>query len=162
MGIEVERKWLISSFPESESLTTENIEQVYLSLTDSIEIRIRKKTTNKVTKSILTIKSLGAMIRREFEYNIPIIDYEELKQFCSIRAISKKRYYFKNSLFGSNINEVVIDRYLNHLSGLIIAEVEFLTIEDANKFNSPEWFDKEVTKDLRYKNVNLAIHGIPH
>ena len=39
----------------------------------------------------------------------------------------------------------------------MVVEVEFNSLEDANNFEVPNWFGKEITEDLRYKNDNLAI-----
>ncbi|MBI3308179.1 MAG: adenylate cyclase, partial [Candidatus Melainabacteria bacterium] len=40
-------------------------------------------------------------------------------------------------------------------------EVEFDSVEQARKFNPPDWFGKEVTADKRYRSKNLAIKGLP-
>ena len=51
---------------------------------------------------------------------------------------------------------IEIDKYCSRLDGLIVAEVEFETEEEANLFALPEWFGREVTYDKRFKNKNLA------
>ena len=42
------------------------------------------------------------------------------------------------------------------LAPLIIAEVEFPTVEAANAFVPPEWFGEDVTEDPAYSNSNLS------
>ena len=39
---------------------------------------------------------------------------------------------------------------------LIIAEVEFPTLEEAKSFTPPEWFAKDVTGDYHYSNSYLS------
>ena len=41
----------------------------------------------------------------------------------------------------------------------MIVEVEFKSLEDANKFIIPAWFGEEVTNNDKYKNKNLIFRG---
>jgi CYTH domain-containing protein len=43
----------------------------------------------------------------------------------------------------------------------MLVEVEFASVEDSARFSPPEWFGPEVTEDERYKNRQLAVHGLP-
>jgi len=54
-----------------------------------------------------------------------------------------------------------LDIYHGDLEGLVSAEVEFKSIEESMEFFPPSWFKREITKDKRYKNRNLAVKGIP-
>lgn len=71
--------------------------------------------------------------------------------------ISKVRRYID-----WNGKEITIDIYNGELHGLIIAEVEFKSVEDANKFTIPDWMGSEITNNKTYKNKNLwkQIQGI--
>ena len=40
-------------------------------------------------------------------------------------------------------------------------EIEFLNMEEATAFVTPEWVIADVTDDVRYKNGHLARYGIP-
>ena len=51
---------------------------------------------------------------------------------------------------------IELDVFHGKLSGLIMAEVEFDSTEDAREFVAPSWFIKEVTLDSRYQNANLV------
>jgi len=51
---------------------------------------------------------------------------------------------------------IELDIYSGDLAGLIVAEVEFASEDEADAFEPPNWFGPEVTDDARYKNQNLA------
>ena len=44
----------------------------------------------------------------------------------------------------------------DNYKGLILAEVEFSSVEEADCFLVPDWFSKEVTYDKNYHNSNLS------
>jgi CYTH domain-containing protein len=54
-----------------------------------------------------------------------------------------------------------VDLFLGRHSGLQIVEVEFKSVEDAEKFQAPHWFGDEVTYDVRYVNAVMARDGLP-
>jgi CYTH domain-containing protein len=56
-----------------------------------------------------------------------------------------------------------LDRYHGDHDGLITMEPEFTSEEQMNAFVLPDWAQGavEVTHDSRYKNRNLALHGLP-
>jgi CYTH domain-containing protein len=41
-------------------------------------------------------------------------------------------------------------------TGTILAEVEFDSIEEADSYTPPDWFDKDVTMDRNYHNSNMS------
>jgi CYTH domain-containing protein len=44
-------------------------------------------------------------------------------------------------------------------SGLIMAEVEFPSIELANAYRMPDWFAEDVTQNKAYHNSNISKGG---
>ena len=56
---------------------------------------------------------------------------------------------------------IELDVYRGCLKGLVVAEVEFETIDESSRFVPPPWFGREVTDDDRYKNATLAHKGTP-
>jgi predicted adenylyl cyclase CyaB len=56
---------------------------------------------------------------------------------------------------------IEVDRYLDDLSGLITAEVEFTDTAACDRFTPPGWFGTEVTDRTEYENCQLALHGLP-
>jgi CYTH domain-containing protein len=111
------------------------------------EIRLRKKGG----AFYLTKKSTGGLMREEDEVEILEKAFEILWSLTQGKRIEKTRYVIP--LGGLKIE---LDIYPN---GKMTAEVE-LPDKDY-KFDAPDWFDKEVIYDERYKNKNLAIHGFP-
>ncbi len=54
-----------------------------------------------------------------------------------------------------------IDVFEDDLDGLITAEVEFESGDEAEAFTAPDWVSEEVTGDDRYSNYELAASGAP-
>lgn len=158
--MEIERKFLIE---EDNLLNAVNLnkyeryelEQAYISTEDN-EVRIRKiEYTYGDYKCFMTIKSKGSLSRQEVEFEIPYIKYRNLigNKMYKGNIIEKLRY--KIPLENGLVAE--LDVYGNKLFGLIVAEVEFKTIDDASNFIKPNWFGREITNDSKYKNKNLAL-----
>ena len=51
---------------------------------------------------------------------------------------------------------IELDIFAAPFDGLIIAEVEFPSVEAAHAFVAPAWFDEDVTNDPAYHNSNLS------
>ena len=145
--MEIERKFLVTTPPENYgSFPLHEIEQAYL-CTEPV-VRIRKEDDNYY----LTYKSKGLLAREE--YNLPLnqSSYEHLLPKADGICISKKRY-----LIPWDPYTIELDVFEKSLAPLIIAEVEFPSIEEANAFTPPDWFDQDVTKDPAYHNSNLIL-----
>ena len=59
----------------------------------------------------------------------------------------------KNTLFNHSVK-------LLFKKSLIIVEVEFSSIEEANSFVPPDWFGEDVTNSILYHNSYLSTHPI--
>lgn len=144
--MEIERKFLLKSLPENlESYPCRHIIQGYL-CTGPV-VRIRKDND----KYELTYKSGGMMARREENLPLSPQAFEHLKSKTDGRLIIKKRYMIPLEPY-----TIELDIFEGDLAPLIIAEVEFPTIEEANAFTPPDWFGEDVTYDGRYHNSNLS------
>lgn len=147
--MEIERKFTIKELPENLSAyLCHHIEQGYLS-TEPV-VRIRRQDEDY----ILTYKGTGMLAREE--YNLPLTKeaYEHMKPKADGIIITKKRY---NIPYDSYVIE--LDVFEGDLDGLIIAEVEFESTEEAERFCPPEWFLEDVTYKKEYHNNYLAMHG---
>jgi CYTH domain-containing protein len=150
---EVERKWLVTEPPNLDGIRGKEVIQGYLAVSiDGTEVRVRKKAD----KYFLTTKSDGGLVRREIEVELTKEQYDALWQATAGRRLEKTRYEI--ALVGATIE---LDIYKGNLNGLIVAEVEFTSARDAEKFSPPGWFGREVTEDKRYKNKYLALNGFP-
>ncbi len=144
--MEIERKYLVTSLPEQlEMYPYRILEQGYLCIEPVV--RIRKDNE----RYELTYKSKGLMVREE--HNLPLTKeaYEHLKEKVDGRIISKKRYLIPYLTY-----TIELDIFENELSPLVLAEVEFPSTEEAEKFVPPAWFGKDVTFETTYHNSNLS------
>lgn len=173
-GLEIERKFLVSArnLPLSNKLADENagyysggdfqIIQNYIPNGET-KLRLRyqhhqdsdDQGCSSEISHFLTAKSGQGLERQEVEIRIAKDIYNALLP-KSKAMLSKRRLIF---LYRGH--KIEIDMFEVSLRGLIIAEVEFETVEAAQAFVPPAWFGKEVTEDARYCNENLAQHGRP-
>lgn len=153
--MEIEKKFRIKYLPENlEQYTYFEIEQGYLSTRPVV--RIRKKNEDY----ILTYKSKGSLKEKEYdtrisnEVELPLTkeSYLHLREKIDGNLIKKKRYLIP---WEKNL-KVELDIFEGCLEGLVFAEVEFSSIEEAVEFVPPEWFAEDVTMDKRYKNSYLS------
>ena len=149
MALEIERKFLVDAEKLSEIHLAdgEKISQGYLSTDVEKIVRVRIKK-NRGFIAVKT-KNIG-IVRKEFEYEIPLADAEELLKLCGKNILNKIRYKIE---FENHLWEV--DIFEGRHAGLILAEVEIKNPDEVVKI--PDWIGKEVSKDLRYYNVNLIF-----
>lgn len=146
MAEEIERKFLVEGDAWRALAKGTNYRQGYLNSAKERTVRVRTAED----KAFLTIKGLtvGAT-RAEYEYEIP---FDEGKAMLDALAekplIEKKRYKIPA---GGLTWE--IDEFLGDNAGLIVAEVELKSEDQA--FERPLWLGDEVTGDPRYYNANL-------
>ena len=149
MGKEIERKYLIKDDTWRKNASGTTYRQGYLSTVKERTVRVRTIDD----KGFLTIKgiTIGAT-RREYEYEIPMADANEmLDELCEKPIIEKTR--FKISHAGLTWES---DEFAGVNQGLIVAEVE-LESEDQN-IDFPPWVGEEVSGDPRYFNSNLIAN----
>lgn len=159
--IETELKFLVDEIPEEIDL--ENTPHVVLRQgyvvvsSDGAETRIRSFDNERFE---LTVKSSGTVQRTEQTIKLPKDMFEVLWAQTAGMRVEKTRYKIP---YGKHIIE--LDIYEGHLTGLMTAEVEFTGRQEdaevkASTFEPPTWFGRDVSKDRRYKNQNLAC-GLP-
>lgn len=143
--MEIERKFTIKELPDLSDYDYHIMEQGYLN-TDPV-VRVRKEDD----EYYLTYKGKGLLAREE--YNLPLNKeaYYHLVEKSDGIIIRKKRYLIPFEKY-----TIELDVFAAPYENLIIAEVEFDSEEEANAFQPPEWFDKDVTMDRRYHNSNLS------
>lgn len=149
--MEIERKFTVKTLPKNlTDYSYHRIEQAYLN-TDPV-IRIRRQDE----EYYLTYKGKGLLSREE--YNLPLNrpSYEHLKEKADGNLIAKKRYLIPCAPY-----TIELDIFDPPFAPLVIAEVEFPTIEEAQAFTPPEWFDQDVTEDPAYHNSVLSMKRMP-
>ena len=151
--LEIERKFLVTKIPENLSdFPSSEITQGYLLITPIAEIRIR----NRSGICTITNKSGKGQSRIENERKLTLENFNRLSKKVQGELIEKTRY-----LIPYQNNTIELDIYAGNLKGLIVAEIEFNSEEDAANFLPPDWLDAEVTNDESFKNKSLAIKGLP-
>ena len=153
MSREIEKKYLVNIFPEiSDNIIRNEIMQGYVFITDSMELRLRKKSD----KYFQTIKTGEGLNRGEFEVELSANQFDVLWPLTENKRVEKTRYEINYSGF-----LVELDVYKGILGGLMTAEVEFNSEDEIQNFNPPDWFGEDITLDKRYKNKSLALNGRP-
>ena len=101
----------------------------------------------------MTYKGKGFLAREE--YNLPLNReaYEHLITKADGNIICKKRYLIPIKDTSLTIE---LDIFEGVFAPLIIAEVEFPSIEEAESFTPPAWFKEDVTEDRHYSNSYLS------
>ena len=150
-NIEIERKFLVKEIPSNLD-KYERIDMTQGYLNTNPVVRIRKENDDYV----LTYKGSGLLSRSE--YNLPLNkeSFEHLLKKCDGIIISKSRY--KIPLENGLVAE--LDVFKGDLHSLVLVEVEFKSVEDANAFIPPSWFGADVTTDNRYHNSYISKYGL--
>ena len=147
--MEIERKYLVKQIPENyESFPCHAIEQAYL-CTGPV-VRVRREDDS----SYLTYKGKGLLSREE--YNLPLNEqaYRHLLAKADGIILTKKRYLIP--VEGAGHLTIEMDVFEGSYQGLVLAEVEFPTEEEAMAFKAPEWFGRDVTFSGEFQNSRLA------
>lgn len=145
--MEIERKFLIKKLPDNlTSYKARKIEQAYL-CTDPV-VRVRRDNDDHY----LTYKSKGMIVREE--YNLPLTKeaYGHLLAKADGNIITKTRYEIPEK---DNLT-IELDVFEGKFDGLLLAEVEFASEEEALGYIPPEWFGEDVSNSTKYHNSTLS------
>ena len=145
--MEIERKFLVKELPNLEGVKYSKIKQGYFS------VKPEKRVRQLDDKYYITEKGEGDLIREEKEWEIDKKEADMYFAMSKTYIIEKTRYYIP---FGERTIE--LDIYHGKHRGLIVAEVEFESVKEANGFVPPIWFGEDITKDKSYKNMVLALN----
>tara|TARA_B100001093_G_scaffold504320_1_gene559980 strand:- start:21896 stop:22375 length:480 start_codon:yes stop_codon:yes gene_type:complete len=154
MGLEIERKFLVTENLKWKELSFQqlSIRQAYLNKDAERTVRVRISND----KAFLTIKGKKIGIRNfEWEKEIPKEEAEQLLLLCELYEVEKVRYAIQ-----SGEHTIELDVFKGENSGLIIAEIELASEEE--EFTMPSWFGAEVSVDYRYSNSYLSTYPFQH
>lgn len=162
--MEIERKFLVSQIPDDvKQYKCRFIEQGYLSVRPVVRVR------RDNDEYYLTYKSEGLIAREE--YNLPLTEesYRHLIAKADGNIISKKRYeipieyeyYMPAEICGRYPDHpafltIELDVFEGVFAGTVLAEVEFLTEEEASAFIPPDWFAEDVSLSGEYHNSTMS------
>lgn len=157
--MEIEKKYIVNTLPDKlDSYRCKSLEQAYIST--SPVIRVRRSDD----RYILTVKSKGLIEREEFELDMDRAEYESLVKKADGNVILKKRYIIPVTDTDGGCGDkdvdaglkVELDIFEGDFKGLVYAEVEFPSLEWAEKFKVPSWFLRDVTGEGAYQNSALS------
>lgn len=145
MAIEIERKFLVVN-DTWRAAPAVFYSQGYLNRDKQRTVRVRIAGA----QAFITVKGISqGASRLEFEYEIPVVDAQQLLTLCEQPLIEKYRRIISH---GGFVWEV--DEFLGDNLGLVVAEIELPA--EVTHFALPDWVGAEVTHDARYFNSNLA------
>jgi len=156
---EIERKFIISELPPEiklDELESDKIDQGYLGIDERGATRIRRKGEHY----FITWKGgnpTHSTERIELEAELTKEQFDTLWPGTINRRVEKTRYIIP---YDKYIIELDVLEGVNR--GHILAEVEFESTEEADKFQVPEWFGTDVTSEKRFDNASIATNGFPH
>lgn len=145
--MEIERKFKVEKLPNLQNVKKAKIIQAYLNTDSEPTLRIRKYNDEYLLTYKYSKKDNEINVCNEVELPITEECFNNLLTKIEGNIIEKTRYF---------INEIELDIFEGKYEGLILAEVEFESIEAANRYNKPNWLGEDVTKDKNYRNSYLA------
>lgn len=147
--MEIERKFKVRRLPEKlDQWPSSHIQQAYLCREPVVRVRQRDE------ELWLTCKGRGLLNREEFELPLSREAYDHLLSKADGTIITKDRICIP-----CGERTIELDVFHDSLEGLLLAEVEFPTEEEALAFTAPDWFGEEVTYNPAYCNSNLSQKG---
>jgi CYTH domain-containing protein len=150
--VEVERKFLVPETPDLSGTDSDEIEQGYLAIGSDGEVRLRWRGE----RPLLTAKRGSGISRDEAEVELDREAFERLWRLTEGRRLHKRRHVIPHGDL-----RIEVDVYEGELEGLVVAEIEFTSEDEARAFQPPDWIGDEVTGDERYLNETLATRGPP-
>lgn len=143
--------FLVKEAPSLDGLEPVEIEQFYLSDTlTPLRLRRYNRDRFELTKKIPVSRD---DLSRQDEINIPLEaeEFEDLKRLAK-RGLQKQRYYFPLA----DGLRAELDVYEGPLAGLVSVEVEFPDEASRERFQTPDWFGRDITQDEWATNSFLA------
>ncbi len=150
--MEIERKFKINKIPDNlEQYQKKEIIQGYLCTKPVVRIRKSNETCFLTYKNKLNLSQEHAVISEEVELPLTKEAFDHLIAKVDFGIIEKTRYLVPLSQGYT----AELDVFHGRLKGLIFAEVEFPSEQEAINFSKPGWFGEDVSKDKRYRNSYL-------
>ena len=148
---EIERRFRINTLPKwRDAWKKQDIIQGYLGK----DTRIRKTTEEKKSTYTKTLKHGHWLVREEIEDKISLKEFKASRPLAENISLQKTRYFLPYKK-----NTIELNIFHEDLEGLILAEVEFDSVEDSKDFTIPERFGPEITEYKASTSHYLAKHG---
>ncbi|MDO8664196.1 MAG: hypothetical protein Q7K44_01445 [Candidatus Liptonbacteria bacterium] len=140
---EIELTYLVKELPTGvKNSPHKEILDIYIpNAAGHATLRIRKAGRKYEITKKEPIHKADSSHQLESSISLTAEEFGELSQLEGMR-IRKKRYYYQEN--GTNYE---IDIFQDGLSGLVLADVEFDSLEEKAAFTSPAWCLAEVTQE---------------
>ena len=135
MDYEIERKFLVKTLPDLSGKTKQSHERYYLYRGKGVEVRIQRVNDVYEFERKSETSELG---RKTQKFEITKEEFETLKG-------DSGEVIVRESFLVSRNPEITVKIYHGRFEGLVRAEVEFTSEEDAKKFTSHDWMGEEIT-----------------
>ncbi|CAM4415746.1 CYTH domain-containing protein [Paenibacillus alkaliterrae] len=157
MSLEIERKFLLADLPsviieeqKLKALSEQRIEQTYLAMDETQELRVRRivDIASGNVSYTHTFKLGNGISREEIEYSISEGIYEQVVKAFGFVPLTKNRI---TAEWAGKIIEIDIYDQIE----LAVLEMEFESEEAANAFAAPDWFGKDISSERQYSNKKV-------
>lgn len=148
MSTEIERKYLVAERGVIAHATEPPvaIRQAYLA-TGKTAVRLRIAGAG----AWLGVVGVRAGASRGYEYSVPVEDAREMMERLAVTpVVEKDRYRIDDEAAWT------IDVFKGDNAPLMLAEITHRS--RVEKLPHPKWLGDDVSNDLRYQNVYLALH----
>lgn len=145
MAKEIERKFIAKTLPDISNYKCIEYERHFLFYNQTIEIRIQKKGTEYEFERKTKETSLKA---NKIKFKISKEEFETLSKY-SKKAILRRSYLLSQN------PQISLKVYQGEFTNLNRLEVEFSSLDEAEKFEVPKYFGKEITDSKLGKDSRL-------
>ena len=142
---EIERKFLVKKKPDLSKEESINYERYFLKIESDFEERIQKKGDKYEKERKFKTSDLS---RKTEKQEISKEDFDVLKKTTS-QSIIRDSYKISDN------PNTTIKIYHGDYEGLVRAEVEFFSEEEAKKFQPYDWMGNEITDTPLGKDAKL-------
>lgn len=154
--VERERRWLCRAVPFDRVVRSEAYEDLYVTGT---QLRLRRATPTDGGPEMLRLGRKADVSSAVRLLTSIYLSPEEYRLLSSLPGgMLRKTRHSLGRLDGA---DVFVDVFEGALSGLIMAEAEFETVEAMEAWPMPDFAVREVTDDVRYTGGRLVTDGLP-
>ena len=154
--VERERRWLCRAVPLDRVVRSEAYEDLYVTGT---QLRLRRATPTDGGPEMLRLGRKADVNPAVRLLTSIYLSPEEFRLLSALpgNVLRKTRHYL-GKVDGADVS---VDVFEGALSGLIMGEAEFETVEAMEAWPMPDFAYREVTEDVRYTGGRLVSEGLP-
>lgn len=142
---EIERKWIITDLPELGDQKPLPYERHFIFTDEKVEVRIQRKGDKYEFERKFEASDLT---RKGQKFEITAAEFESFKDHA-IASLSRESYLLDG--------DISIKVYKGRHEGLVRAEIEFASEQEAEDFTPPDWFGEEITTAPLGRDKHLAF-----